>query len=169
MRLPTALAATVALMLAAAPVAVLAQDGAAPPSGAPGAAEDAQSPEEAALEAKGEAFEAQMDQMSAELEAIVDDETKDAATATAEVDAVVDRYAPGMAAFGAEVEAYLKAEAEKPENADKKDEIVAAAAQAGAAIAGLPEQIRAGVHQAIAERAAAAPAPAPAPAPTAPQ
>ena len=167
MRLLTSLAATAALMLAATPAAVLAQD-ATPPSGAPGEAAQADSPEEAALEAKGEAFEAQMDQMSAELEAIVADQSKDAATATAEADAVVDRYQPGMAAFGAEVEAYLKAEADKPENADKKDEMIAAGAQAGAAIAGLSEQIRTGVRQAIAERAAA-PAPAPVPAPATPQ
>ena len=166
MRLLTSLAATAALMLAAGPAVVLAQEAAAPPSGAPGEAAAAETPEEAALEAKGEAFEAQMDQMAAELEAIVADQSKDAATATAEADAVVDRYQPGMAAFGAEVEAYLKAEADKPENADKKDEMVAAGAQAGAAIAGLPEQIRTGVRQAIAERAAA---PMPAPAPTTPQ
>lgn len=173
MRLLTPIAA--ALMLAATPAAVLAQEAAqdvAPPSGAPGEAAQADSPEEAALEAKGEAFEAQMNQMSAELEAIVGDPTKDAATATAEADAVVDRYAPGMTAFAAEVEAFLKAEADKPENADKKDEMVAAGAQAAAAISAIPDQVRAGVRRGIAERDAAlttTPAPTPAPAPAAPQ
>lgn len=161
--------AAAAALLAVCAAPALAQDVAPPAPAAPAAEpQEPQSPEEAALEAKGEAFEAQMNQMSAELEAIVGDETKDAATATAEADAVIDRYAPGMTTFAAEVEAFLKAEAEKPENADKKDEIIAAGTQARVAIAGIPDQARAGIRQSIAARDAASAAPAPAE-PTTPQ
>ena len=126
----------------------------------PAAAEAAQSPEEAALEAKAEAFEAHMDQMTSEIDAIMDDQSKDAATASAEANAVVDRYAPGMAEFADEVEAFVKAEAEKPEHAAQKDQMLMAATQAGQSIRAIPEQFRAGIQQAIAARAAAPTAPA---------
>ena len=133
------------------------------PSQAPSqsaAAASAQSPEEAALEAKAEAFEARMDQMTSEIDAIMDDQSKDAATASAEANAVVDRYAPGMAEFADEVEAFVKAEAEKPEHAAQKDQMLMAATQAGQSIRAIPDQVRAGIQQAIAARAAAPTAPA---------
>lgn len=158
MRLLTPLAA-VAFLAIAAPA--LAQE-AAPAPQAPAAAPQAKSPEEAAIEAKGEAFEARMGQMTAELDAVMKDESKDDATATAEANAIVDRYAPEMTTFAGEVEAFLRAESEKPENAAQKDQIVMAATTAGQAIRAIPDQVRAGVQQAVAARGAAAPVEAPA-------
>lgn len=152
MRLLTPLAAAAALAFAA---PAFAQS--APPA-AP--ATQTTSPEEAAMEAKGQAFESHMNQMNTELEAILHDTSKSAATATSETNAVIDRYSADIAAFSRDVEAFLKAEAAKPENADKKDELTNGAAQAQQAIASIPEQIRAGVQQALAARAAAAAAPA---------
>ncbi len=132
-----------------------AQDATPAPQSAPPAAAEAQSPEEAALEAKAEAFEARMDQMSDEIDAIVSDMSKDDATATAEADAVINRYGPEMATFGTEVAAFLRAEAEKPENAEGKDQMLAGAARTETALSGMAEQIRGQVHQAIAARHAA--------------
>ena len=160
MRLLTPLAAVAALAIAA---PVLAQE-AAPAPQAPAAAPEAKSPEEAALQAKGEAFEARMDQMTAELDAVMKDESKDDATVTAEANAIVDRYAPEMTTFAGEVEAFLRAESEKPENAAQKDQIVTAATTAGQAIRAIPDQVRAGVQQAVAARGAAPTAPAETPA-----
>lgn len=121
---------------------------------APPAAQ-AVSPEEAAIEAKGQAFEAVINQMNAELEAILKDESKSAAAVTAETNAVIDRRAADINTFANEVEAFIKAEAAKPEHAAQKDEMIAGAAQAQQAIASIPDQIRAGVQQALAARAAA--------------
>lgn len=153
--IPLAVAAAVA-------APAFAQDAAPAPQAPsqPAAAEAAQSPEEAALEAKAEAFEAHMDQMTSEIDAIMDDQSKDAATASTEANAVLDRYAPGMTEFADEVEAFVKAEAEKPEHAAQKDQMLMAATQAGQSIRAIPEQVRAGIQQAIAARAAAPTAPA---------
>lgn len=152
MRLLTPLAAAAALAFAAPAFA----------QSAPPAAPAAQttSPEEAVIEAKAQAFEGVMNQMNAELEAILKDESKNAQAVTAETNAVIDRHASDIAAFSRDVEAFLKAEAAKPENADKKDELTNGAGQAQQAIASIPEQMRAGVQQALAARAAAPAAPA---------
>lgn len=162
MRLLSSVAAAAVLAVAA---PALAQEAAPAPQAPAAAPAEAKSPEEAALEAKGEAFEAQMEQMNTELEAVVQDQNKDATTKTAEANAVIDRYAPGMTTFADEVEAFLKAESEKPENAEKKSELLAASTQASAAIRSIPEQIRAGVQQAITAQAAAPAAPTETPTP----
>lgn len=151
MRLLTPLAAAAALAIAAPAFAQT-----TPP--APPAAQTT-SPEEAAMEAKGQAFESVMNQMNSELEAILKDESKSAEAVTAETNAVIDRRAADITTFSREVEAFIKAEATKPEHAAQKDEMIAGAAQAQQAIASIPEQIRAGVQQALAARAAAAAAP----------
>jgi len=162
MRLLTPLAAVAALAIAA---PAFAQETApAPQAPAAAPAEEAQSPEEAALEAKGEAFEARMNQMSAELDAVMQDQSKDNATAAAEASAIVDRYAPEMTAFAGEVETFLRAQSEKPENAAQKDQLLAAATAAGQAIRAVPDQVRGQVDQAIAARGAAPSAPAETPA-----
>ncbi|WP_395945152.1 translation initiation factor IF-2 [Brevundimonas sp.] len=164
-------AAAAAVLAFAAPALAQETVPPAPPAQAPAAApaEAPKSPEEAALEAKGQAFEAQIEQMSAELQAVVEDDSKDAAAKTAETNTVIDRYAPAMTTFGGEVEAFLKAESEKPENAEKKDQMLAAATTVGERIRSMPDQIRAGVQQAIAAQAAAPAAAAPAEAPATPQ
>lgn len=147
MRLLTPLAAAAALAIAAPAVA---QN--APPAPPPARTV---SPEEAAIEAKGAAFESVMNQLNTELETILGDETKSAETATAEANAAIDRRAGDISTFARDVEAFIRAEAAKPENAEKKDELLAAATQTQQAIASIPEQIRAGVQQALAARTAA--------------
>ncbi|KAK0351137.1 hypothetical protein LTR94_026185 [Friedmanniomyces endolithicus] len=139
----------------------------APAAAAP--AESPTSPEAAAFEAKGAAFETRMKSMGSELEAVMEDEAKDAATKSSEADAIIDRYAPDMTAFAGELETFLKAESEKPENAANKEQLVTASATASAQIRNIPDQIRAGVRQAIAAEAAAPAAPAEPATPAAPQ
>lgn len=135
---------------------VLAQT--APPA-PPAAAAPAPSPEEAAMEAKGQAFQTAMEAVGAELEAVMSDSTKDNATKTTETNAIIDRHGPEIEAFAADLETFLRAMADKPENASRRDAIVNAANAAPAAIRSIPEQMRAGVAQALAA-APAAPAPA---------
>ena len=151
MRLLTPLAAAAAFALAA---PAFAQTTPPAPPAAPAAAPTT-SPEEAAMEAKGQAFEAVMNQMNAELEAILKDESKSAEAVTTETNAVLDRHTADITTFAHEVETFIKAEAAKPEHAAQKDEMIAGAAQAHQAIASIPGQIRTGVQQALAARAAA--------------
>lgn len=161
MRLQSSVAALAVLALAS---PALAAGQTAPASPAPAQAQAQApaaptSPEEAALEAKAEAFEAQLEQMNTELEAVLGDAAKDAAAKTAAADAVIDRYAPAMTAFADDVEAFLKAESEKPENAERKAELVAASSAAAQSIRALPDQFRTGVRQAASASAQPAPTP----------
>jgi hypothetical protein len=134
---------------------VLAQT--APPA-PPAAAAPASSPEETAMEAKGQAFQASMEEMSEELEAVMSDTTKSNATKTTETNAIIDRQATEINAFAADLETFLRAMADKPENAAKREDILNAANTAPTALRSIPEQMRAGIAQAL----TAPPAPAPA-------
>jgi len=145
-RLP--LAAAAALTLFAAPAFAAVQD---PPPPAPAiTAQPAPSPEEAAFAAKGEAFNVEAERMGAELETIMDDASLDGATKKARTDAVLTQYEPKFAAFADEYGAFLRQMAEKPENAEKKTEILAAADAASAQLRGLPAQIRTAIDAALA-------------------
>lgn len=135
MRLSPALAA-VALLTVAAAGPVLAQE----PAPAPAEAAD---PIEAALADEGAEFEARMEQLEAELIAVRDDPALDVAGKTAAADAVLARYTADFEAFAAAFEAVLRAEADKPENADAREGLLLAATEAPAAVRGLPDLIRA--------------------------
>ena len=142
----TLAAAAAALAVCAAPAVVAAQD-AAP---AAPAAQPAPSPEEAAFAAKGEAFNVEAERMGAELETIMDDASLDGATKKARTDAVLNQYEPKFAAFADEYGAFLRVMAEKPENAEKKADILAAADAAPAALRGVPGQLRTAIEAALA-------------------
>lgn len=145
----TLAAAAAALAVCAAPA--LAQEAApAAPAAAP-----VLSPEEAAFQAKGEAFQAEAARMGAELEALMDDASLDAATKQSRADAVLDRYEPKFAAFADDYAAFLRLMADKPENAEERDQILAAADAAPAQLRAVPGQVRAAIAAAL-----AAPAPA---------
>jgi len=145
-RLP--LAAAAALTLFAAPAFAAVQD---PPPPAPAiTAQPAPSPEEAAFAAKGEAFNVEAERMGAELETIMGDASLDGATKKARTDAVLTQYEPKFVAFADEYGAFLRQIAEKPENAEKKTEILAAADAASAQLRGLPAQIRTAIDAALA-------------------
>lgn len=141
----TLAAAAAALAVCAAPA--LAQE-AAP--AAPAVAAPALSPEEAAFQAKGEAFQAEAARMGAELEALMEDESLDAATKKSRADAVLDQYEPKFAAFADDYAAFLRLMAGKPENAEQKDEILAAAEAAPAQMRAVPTQVRAAIAAALA-------------------
>lgn len=145
-RLP--LAAAAALTLFAAPAFAAVQD---PPPPAPAiTAQPAPSPEEAAFAAKGEAFNVEAERMGAELETIMGDASLDGATKKARTDAVLTQYEPKFVAFADEYGAFLRQIAEKPENAEKKTEILAAADAASAQLRGVPAQIRTAIEAALA-------------------
>ena len=145
-RLP--LAAAAALTLFAAPAFAAVQD---PPPPAPAiTAQPAPSPEEAAFAAKGENFNVEAERMGAELETIMGDASLDGATKKARTDAVLTQYEPKFVAFADEYGAFLRQIAEKPENAEKKTEILAAADAASAQLRGVPAQIRTAIEAALA-------------------
>jgi hypothetical protein len=145
-RLP--LAAAAALTLFTAPAFAAVQD---PPPPAPAiTAQPAPSPEEAAFAAKGEAFNVEAERMGAELETIMGDASLDGATKKARTDAVLTQYEPKFVAFADEYGAFLRQIAEKPENAEKKTEILAAADAASAQLRGVPAQIRTAIEAALA-------------------
>jgi hypothetical protein len=145
-RLPLAAAAALTLFAATAFAAV--QD---PPPPAPAiTAQPAPSPEEAAFQIKGDAFQVEAERMGAELETIMDDASLDAATKKARTDAVLTQYEPKFAAFADEYGAFLRLMAEKPENAENKADILAAADGASAQLRGVPAQIRTAIEAALA-------------------
>jgi len=145
----TLAAAAAALAVCAAPAA-FAQD-AAP---AAPVAQPAPSPEEAAFEAKGEAFNAEAQRMKAELDAVIEDPALDPAAKQTRADAIIMRYEPTFNAFADELAAFFRTFAEKPENAENKDQILAAAEAAPAQIRAIPAQIRQAVAQAVTAPAA---------------
>lgn len=138
---------------------VLAQTAPPAPPAAPAA--PAPSPEELAMEARGQAFQTSMEAMGQELEAAMSDTTTDAAAKTTATNAIIDRRVPEINAFADELEAFLRAMAAKPGNEDKRAELTNAANAAPAAMRAIPEQIRGSIAQALAAPPAA-PAPAPA-------
>ena len=139
-------AAAAALAVCAAPAIVSAQETA---PAAP-AAQPAPSPEEAAVQAKGGAFNAEAERMKAELDAVIEDPALDAAAKQTRADAIITRYEPTFNAFADELGAFFRTFAEKPENAENKDQILAAAEAAPAQIRAVPAQIRQAVAQAVA-------------------
>lgn len=134
----------------------------APPAPPAAQAAPTPSPEEQAMEARGQAFQASMEAMGAELEAVMADTTKDTATRTAETNAIIDRRVPEINSFANELEAFLRTMADKPGNEGQRAELMNAATAAPAALRAIPEQIRGSIAQALAAPPAAAPAPAPA-------
>jgi len=159
MSLRLTLAAAAATLAFAAPA--FAQDAApAAPAEAPAVtAAPAQSPEEAAFEAKGMAFEAETRQMGVELQAVMEDEALDAATKKTRTNAILDRYEPKFDAFAGELETFLRAMAALPERAEQKDQLLAAAEAAPAQLRAVSAQIRTSIDQALATPVAP-PAPA---------
>ena len=147
-------AAAAALTLCAAPAFAVVQD---PPPPAPALTDQAPpSAEELAFQAKGEAFETEAERMGAELETIMSDESLDAATKKARTDAVLDQYEPTFLAFADEYDAFMRAMAEKPENAENKAQILSAAEAGPAALRAVPTQLRGAISAALAEAAAPA-------------
>lgn len=153
LRLVLAAAATLAF---AAPAFAQEAAPAAPAQDQAVTAAPAQSPEEAAFEAKGMAFEAETRQMGVELQAVMEDAALDAATKKSRTNAILDRYEPKFDAFAGELESFLRATAALPERAAQKDEILAAAEAAPAQLRSAPAQIRASIDQALTAPAAPA-------------
>jgi len=161
---------TAALAVLASPV--LAQETpapaapAAPETVAPEAA-PAKSAEELAIETEAVAFSAAMRTMQDELVKT---------TTPQEADAVVAKYQPQADALADRMSAFLLANADRPENAAEREELLTEAARGVRFVRELPAFIRSAVDQAVArgnaiaagQAAPAEPAPAPEPAPAAP-
>lgn len=107
------------------------------------------SPEEAALQAAGEAFGARMRVMAGELQAVQARTDLDAAAKATALDAIVARYAPEADALATRVETFMRGQG--PQAAEQ-------AAGVGATIRGVPQQVRAGMTARSAPPAANTPA-----------
>lgn len=143
----TLAAAAAAFLACAAPA--IAQDAVPAAQSQAQTAAPAQSPAEVAFEAQGEAFQAESDRMGLELQAVMEDDSLDAATKKSRTDAIITQYAPKFEAFAGELESFLRAMAALPERAAQKDQILAAAETAPAQLRGVPAQIRASIDQAL--------------------
>lgn len=122
------------------------------------------SAEEVAIEAEAVAFRTAMTAMQEELVKT---------TTPEEGDAIVARYQPQAEALADRMNAFLLANAEKPENAANRDELLSKAAQGVDFVRRMPAFIRVAVDEAVARGRAEPPAPpaepaSPAPAPTDP-
>ena len=151
MRIASSLAVAAALFVAA---PVMAQTP-PPAADAPAPARAPASPEEAALNAKAEAFSARMEQAGHQLEAALTAAGGDAAKATADTDAILNGIRPEVETFATEVETFLNGESAKATDAEEKTGLAQAAAQAGAAIRAIPDQVRAGIQERLANPASA--------------
>lgn len=146
------LLAAAALLIGLPAASVHAQQTPPPTTAAPAPAP--MTPEQAAFSARGETFQARLQEMNGELERAMGDPATDAAGKTAATNAILSRYQPEIDAFAGELETFLRSQAERPENAAKRDELLAAASTAPTQVRGIPEMVR----QAIAEALAAPPA-----------
>ncbi|WP_428153514.1 translation initiation factor IF-2 [Brevundimonas sp.] len=116
------------------------------PATAPAPAEEADSPEEAAFEAKGEAFGEKMETMSDEMQAAA--VQADKAKAKTDLDAIQARYQPEVDAFADEFQAFIVGQG------GPADQIAVAAQR----IKSVPAMVRTQAEQAAAAPAAATPA-----------
>lgn len=154
--------ATLLLALAAGPVlAQTVPDAAAPaapaapasqtspaPQAAPAAPapEQPMSPEEAALEAAGEAFGQKMQAMAEEMGAALEAKGGDAVQAKAELDAIQARYQPDADAFADQVTAFIRAQAAQVPDAAGRAEAEGAAEVVRPQIAAIPARVRAEIE-----------------------
>lgn len=116
----------------------------------------AATPSEAEVEAAAAAFEARMEAMGLEIEAIMSDASVAGADRADQVDALLLAYTPDIDAFADLVEAFVVGEAARMESAQEAAAVQGAGAAAAIAIRGIPDQVRAAVAQALAEEAATA-------------
>jgi len=152
MSLRIILAASAVLAFAA---PALAQDAPAAPPAA-----EAPSAAEIAMEAKGEAFKARMEQMQGEIEAAISGAGTDQTRGLADVDAILARYEPDIEGFIVDFEAFIDAEAAAEPDETKRAEMSGAKMGVRMALSGLPAQIRAAAQSALTAQATAATAPA---------
>lgn len=159
MRKLTLLAAAAAVTFAAPAFAQTAPAPTPAPQAAP--AEEATSPEEAAFEAKADAFGERMQAMMQEMQTAVSADGADAAKKKADLDAIQARYQPEVDAFVDALQVFAGGEiAAAPE--DKKAEMQAKLDQGLPQLRNLPAMMRAqleGVGEAPAAPAPAATAP----------
>jgi hypothetical protein len=154
MSLRIILAASAVLAFAA---PALAQDAPAAPPAA-----EAKSAAEIELEAKGEAFQARMEQMQGEIEAAITGAGSDQAKGMTGVDAILARYQPDIDGFIVAFESFIDAEAASAPDEATRAEAQGAKTAIRTALSGLPAQIRAGAQAALSAQATTPAAPAPA-------
>lgn len=144
-----ALLAAAALTLAT-PAGVLAQAPTAPavPQAAPTEAE-------AAFEARGARFSEQMEQMGREIDAAVRAGGEPEAVLAA-VDEILARHRPETDGFADALDAFLASQAEQAADPETKAQLTAARDTAVPVIRAIPDQLRAGVEQALSQADAAA-------------
>lgn len=150
------------IILAASAVLAFAAPALAQEAPAAPAAAEAETPSPAAieLEAKGEAFKVRMDEMKAEIETAIAGAGTDQTKGLADVDAILARYQPDIDGFVAAFDTFIDAEAAAAPNETERAELLGAKAGVGAALSGLPGQVRAAAQAALAAQATAAAAPA---------
>lgn len=150
------------IILAASAVLAFAAPALAQEAPAAPAAAEAETPSPAAieLEAKGEAFKVRMDEMKAEIETAIAGAGTDQTKGLADVDAILARYQPDIDGFVAAFDTFIDAEAAAAPNETERAELLGAKAGVGAALSGLPGQVRAAAEAALAAQATAAAAPA---------
>ncbi len=129
-----------------------AQEAPAPAPAAP-AAPATESPEEAAMEAKGEAFGARMQQMAMEMQTAVTAAAGDTAKANTDLDAIVARYQPDADGFADEVGAFIAAQSASA-GAEDQAEMATAGPAAIAQIKSIPAMIKGQVMASVAAAAA---------------
>ena len=126
-----------------------------PAPAAPAApAAEQRSPEEAAFEAKAEAFGARMQQMGTEMQTAVTAAAGDSAKANTDLDAIAARYQPEADAFAAELEAFIATQGDTPE---ERAQIAAMGPTISAQIKNAPAEVKSQVLAAAAASAPAAP------------
>ncbi|MGV9008082.1 translation initiation factor IF-2 [Brevundimonas sp.] len=112
----------------------------------------AASPDEAAFQAKAQAFSALMEQMGTEMQAALTAAAGDSAKANTDMDAIAARYQPEADTFASEVEAFMATQAT---TAEERAQMAAMGPAITAQIKGAPAMVKSQVLAAA--TAAAAP------------
>lgn len=120
-----------------------------PPPAPAAPAAPAQSAEEAAFEAKAEAFGARMQQMGGEMQAAVTAAAGDTAKANTDLDAIAARYQPDADTFADEVAAFITAQSASAP-AEQQAQMAQMIPMITAEVKGAPAKVKADVLTAAA-------------------
>lgn len=109
-------------------------------------------PEEQAMQAAAEAFALRMGEMSAEVNTVVGQAVEAGADSAAAADAaaaVTARYSADIEAFAVQAESFFRQQAERPELANQRAELLARADEVGTDVRAIPTTVRDQVRQQV--------------------
>lgn len=147
---------TLRTVLAAAAVLALSTPAMAQEAGQPAQAAAQASPEQLAFAQRAEAFDGRMQAMVAEIQSMLSDPASDAAAKRANLETILGQYSPDINGFADQLQAFLVQQRAASTNPQEQAAIDQAMQNGPANVRAIPDQVRQGVNNAIAQAEAQA-------------